>query len=91
VDVVDAAVRDRWVPGPEVRKRIPVFLEFPCPRCGYAIWVQWVEVVAQAAVLCPCCRVRVLLRDPTGSVQMAGERMQRALDTLTQALKGFSG
>ncbi|HEY6312354.1 MAG TPA: hypothetical protein VIY52_16340 [Streptosporangiaceae bacterium] len=66
-------------------------LEFPCPRCGYAIWVQWVEIVAQAAVLCPCCRVRVLLRDPTGSVQLAGERMQRAVDTLTQALKGFSG
>jgi DNA-directed RNA polymerase subunit RPC12/RpoP len=66
-------------------------MEFPCPRCGYAIWAQWVQVAAQAAVLCPCCRVRVLLRDPTGSVQLAGERMQRALDTLAQALKGPGG
>jgi DNA-directed RNA polymerase subunit RPC12/RpoP len=63
--------------------------DFRCPRCGYAIWIQYAEIIAQTPVLCPCCRVRVLLRDTTGSVQLAGEVMQRAQDKLIRALKGL--
>jgi DNA-directed RNA polymerase subunit RPC12/RpoP len=63
--------------------------EFRCPRCGYAIWILYAEIVAQTSVLCPGCRVRVLLRDAAGSVQLAGEVMQQAQERLVRAWKGL--
>ena len=37
--------------------------DFPCPRCRYAIWVQYAEIVAQSTALCPCIG-RPVLRKP---------------------------
>jgi hypothetical protein len=59
-------------------------LEVDCPQCGYLIWVQYAEVVAQAAVLCPCCRTRIWLSDAEGSVQNAGDVIEQQVN---QALK----
>lgn len=80
---------DGPVPGSVTGNLLVMDRDFPCPRCRYAIWVQYVEIVAQVTVLCPCCRTRVLLRDTTGSMQLAGEVMQRAHERLVRALKGL--
>jgi len=54
-------------------------LEVGCPRCEYPLWVTGAEVIAQAAVTCPCCRVRIWLRDSAGSVQNASRDVDQAL------------
>jgi len=59
-------------------------LEVDCPECGYPLWIQYAEVVVQAAVLCPCCRVRIWLHDAQGSAQNAGEVIEQQIN---QALK----
>jgi len=87
--IMNAGEDDRPVAGSATGNLLVMDREFPCPRCGYAIWIQYAEIVAQAAVLCPCCRTRVLLRDAAGSVQLAGEVMQRAQERLARALKGL--
>ena len=56
--------------------------EVGCPECQHPIWVTGAEIIAQAAVSCPCCRVRVWLRDSAGGFQNAG----RAID---EAIKGI--
>jgi hypothetical protein len=53
--------------------------EVGCPRCEYPLWVTGAEVIAQAAVTCPCCRVRVWLRDAAGSFQNTGRDIDEAL------------
>jgi hypothetical protein len=59
-------------------------LDVDCPQCEYPVWVQYAEVVAQAAVLCPCCRTRIWLRDAEGSMQNAGDVIEKQIN---QALK----
>lgn len=61
-------------------------LEVPCPECGYPVWVLYAEVVVQAAVLCPCCRVRIWLCDAQGGMQNAGDVIELELN---QALRGL--
>lgn len=61
--------------------------DVPCPICGYPIWVRLVEVVAQVAVTCPCCRARVWLTDSGGSVQNMGGEIDRALDQMFKNFK----
>jgi hypothetical protein len=55
-------------------------LEVDCPQWEYPIWVQYAEVVAQAAVLCPCCRTRIWLRDAEGSAQNAGDVIEQQIN-----------
>jgi hypothetical protein len=61
-------------------------VELPCPRCEYSLWVLFVEVTAQTAVICPSCRARVWLRDDAGSVQTAGAQVESMID---EALSGL--
>jgi hypothetical protein len=60
--------------------------EVECPRCEYPVWVTGAEIIAQAAVTCPCCRVRVRLVDAEGSLQNAGRDIERQIE---EALKGL--
>ncbi|MER5385963.1 hypothetical protein ABT040_37920 [Streptomyces sp. NPDC002688] len=61
-------------------------LDTACPSCGYLMWVRYAEIVAQTAVICPCCYATVWLVDETGSVQNAGDAIQQQI---AQALKGL--
>jgi hypothetical protein len=61
-------------------------LEVECPGCQYPLWVTWAEVVVQAVVLCPCCRIRIQLSDAEGSLQNAARVVERVI---SQALKGL--
>lgn len=60
--------------------------EVACSTCGYPIWVRYSEIVAQAAVTCPCCFTQVWLVDQTGSAQNAGEVIEQQI---AHALKGL--
>ena len=57
-----------------------------CPECRYPIWVTGAQVVAQAAVTCPCCRARTWLRDEAGSFQNAGQVIEQQIN---EAVKGL--
>lgn len=61
-------------------------IEVPCPQCGYDIWVLWVEVIVETAVLCPACRCRVWLRDAEGGMRNAGEKIESAIRQATKGL-----
>jgi hypothetical protein len=61
-------------------------LDVDCPGCQYPIWVSWAEIVVQAVVLCPCCRIKIQLRDAEGSMQNAGHVIE---EQINQALKGL--
>jgi hypothetical protein len=63
-------------------------VEVDCSACGYPIWVTWAEIVVQAVVRCPCCRIKNQLRDNEGSIQNAGRIAEQAIN---QALKGLFG
>ncbi|AZM73530.1 hypothetical protein D1J63_36585 [Streptomyces sp. KPB2] len=61
-------------------------LETACPSCRYLMWIRYSEVVAQTAVICPCCYAQIWLVDETGSAQNAGDVVQQQI---SQALKGL--
>lgn len=61
-------------------------IEVPCPQCGYGIWVRWVEVVVETAVLCPACRCQIWLRDDEGGMHNAGEKIESAIRQATKGL-----
>lgn len=61
-------------------------LELKCPACQYPIWVTWAEAEVQASILCPCCRARVRLTDPEGSMQNAACIVEREI---SRVLKGL--
>jgi hypothetical protein len=54
--------------------------------CEYPIWVTGADVVAQTAVICPCCRARTWVIDADGSFQNAGRIIEQQVN---QALKGL--
>jgi hypothetical protein len=61
-------------------------LEVGCPACQYLIWVSWAEIVVEAAVLCPCCRARIQLKDAEGGMQNAARVVEQQI---SQVLKGL--
>jgi hypothetical protein len=52
-------------------------LKTACPSCRYLMWVRYSEVVAQTAVICPCCCTQIWLVDEAGSAQNAGDVVQQ--------------
>lgn len=65
-------------------------IDAPCPGCSYPVWVLIAEVSAQITVTCPCCRARIRLLDPDGSMQSASARLNKAIDELSKTLKRTS-
>jgi ribosomal protein S27E len=58
------------------------FVGVECPECGYALEIQLVDVRAQVYRHCPCCRVRIHLRDGGGSVYGVLEDIDNGLRNL---------
>lgn len=60
-----------------------VLLHIPCPSCGYQLEVQVVDARTQVWRWCPCCRARVRLVEPDGSVSVgltAANQVMRKLE-----------
>ena len=60
--------------------------EAGCPGCEYLTWVTGAEIIAQAAVTCPCCRAGIWVTDADGSFRNLGRDVERQIE---QALKGI--
>lgn len=58
------------------------FIDSPCPRCGYAIEVQLIDVRLQSRVFCPCCKEAVQLIDAGASNEIAARQLDDALRRL---------
>jgi hypothetical protein len=61
------------------------YLDVDCPECTYPIWVRGAEIIVGLPVVCPCCRLKIFLRDADSSVRRIGETLDRTIDA---ALKG---
>jgi DNA-directed RNA polymerase subunit RPC12/RpoP len=66
-------------------------VEMPCPACTYVSDVALVDVRTQSAVWCPCCRSRILLREPDGSASVAIKQVEQAMRDLEKTMKGLFG
>lgn len=66
-------------------------IDVPCPRCGYPVWIQLIEVAVQCSVRCPVCRIRIDLVDERGSVRNVVQDVNLAMAELEKTLRGLSG
>lgn len=57
-------------------------IEIECPRCGFPFEVELNDALCQVARRCPCCRIRILLREPGGELHGALEEVDAAINRL---------
>lgn len=67
------------------------FVEVPCPRCGYHVEVQLLDARTQSYRWCPCCRGRIHLIEPDGSVSVGLDAVDDALHALQKSLRRAFG
>ena len=48
-----------------------LMVQVPCPVCGYGVEIQLLDARTQVWRWCPCCRVRIRMVEPDGSVSGA--------------------
>jgi rubredoxin len=53
-----------------------------CPRCGYALDVQLIDLRLEARIFCPNCKIEIQLMDESASVHGAGEDIEAAMSRL---------
>ena len=68
-----------------------VLVEVPCPRCGYAIEIQLLDARTQVWRWCPCCRVRIHLVEPDGSVSVSVDAAEEAMRSLEETVRKAFG
>lgn len=66
-----------------------VTIEMACPACSYVTDIALLDVRTQSSIWCACCRRRILLREPDGSVSVGMKQVQQAIDELQQTMKGL--
>lgn len=64
-----------------------VMVDVPCPRCGYGVEVQLLDARTQVYRWCPCCRVRIHLVEPDGSVSVSIDAAEEAMHSLAETLR----
>jgi len=61
--------------------------EVQCPNCDSPLWVRFAEVVAQCAVRCPACRIRIWLRDERGEIHNAGAVIESLVEQVLKDVR----
>jgi hypothetical protein len=64
-------------------------IEFPCPSCSYEIEIQMLDAATQVWRWCPCCRVRIHIVEPDGTLSSGAQDMNRAIRDLGKPLRSF--
>lgn len=67
-----------------------VLVEVPCPGCGYHLEVQLLDVRTQVWCWCPCCRTRMRLVEPDGSVSVGLTAADEKMRQLEATMKNHS-
>lgn len=62
-------------------------VEVECPGCGYPFEIQMLDASCQVHRRCPCCRVRIHLVEPDGTVSGGIEDVESAFRDLERALR----
>ncbi len=62
-------------------------VDVACPRCGYGIEVQILDIRTQAYRWCPCCRGRIHLVEPDGSVSVEVDAVEEAMSSVLETLR----
>lgn len=61
----------------------------PCPRCSYLLEVEMLDVRTQVWRWCPCCRSRVRLMEPDGTVSSSVEAAEQVMAGLLDSPGGL--
>lgn len=64
-----------------------VLMEVPCPRCGYGLEIQLLDVRTQVWRWCACCRVLIRLVEPDGSVSASITGAEIVMRSLEDTIK----
>jgi hypothetical protein len=68
-----------------------VLVDVPCPRCRYHVEVQLLDARTQVYRWCPCCRGRIHLVEPDGSVSVGIDAVEGAMQSLQETLRRAFG
>jgi hypothetical protein len=64
-----------------------LMVEVPCPRCGYGVEIQLLDARTQVWRWCPCCRVRIRMVEPDGSVSGSVAAVEDAMRSLEETVR----
>ena len=67
-----------------------VLLHAPCPRCGFLIEFQLLDARTQVWRWCPCCRGRIRLVEPDGTVSGGVSAVTEAMNSLEETIRRMS-
>jgi sRNA-binding protein len=67
-----------------------LMVEVPCPRCGYGVEIQFLDARTQTWRWCPCCRVRIRMVEPDGSVSGSIDAVEDAMQSLAESIRRMS-
>lgn len=62
-------------------------VEVSCPACGFELEIQLLDVRTQVWRWCPCCRARIRLLEPDGSMSVGLARAEDAFRDLGKTMK----
>jgi hypothetical protein len=66
-----------------------LLIAVPCPACGYQLEIQLLDAATQARRWCACCRARIRLVEPDGTVSGGLTDAEAAFRLLEQSLRNF--
>jgi predicted RNA-binding Zn-ribbon protein involved in translation (DUF1610 family) len=66
-------------------------IDVPCPKCGYELEVQLVDVRLESRIFCPNCKATILLRDEGASTETSLRGVDQAMKELEQSFRNFGG
>lgn len=64
-----------------------LLVEVPCPRCGYHVEIQLLDARTQVWRWCPCCRGRIHMVEPDGSVSGSTIAVEEAMRSLEETIR----
>jgi hypothetical protein len=63
------------------------FIDVTCPLCAFQFEVQLLDARTQVWRWCPCCRVRIRLIEPDGSVSLGVADVEAAMRDLEKTMR----
>jgi len=65
------------------------WIEINCPKCGYGVNVQFIDVKTEKAVFCHNCKISIKLIDSNASTYTSVNNLNKAMSDLENTLKNL--